>query len=101
MFRDMPLLGYDQVTSIAFILKKYLAVGMRNGKVHILPFSTFMTTPSPGLGSQRVEDFAIKTLETHGMGITCLYATDYRQSDKERLLLGGTADGWVYMWDLE
>ena len=101
MFENMPLLGYDQVTSIAFVLKKYLAVGMTTGVVHILPFSTFMTPSSSLLNSQKSEEGAIRTLETHDTSVTCLFATDYRQSEKDRLLLGGTSDGWVYMWDLE
>ena len=44
---------------------------------------------------------AISHFHTHPSPVTSLYATETKQSDRDRLLLSGSRDGWVYMWDLE
>ena len=67
-----------------------------NGDIYFFPFSTFFSTKSVDLKASTISHF-----HTHDSPITSLYATETKQSDRDRLLLSGSRDGWVYMWDLE
>ncbi len=67
-----------------------------DGFIHIVPLSAIVVSGIHDLGNLAEVSFS-----THSSAVTCMFATEYRQSEKDHLLLSGSSDGWVYMFDLE
>ena len=67
-----------------------------DGMIHLVPLSDVMIT-----GVKDLSSLADVSFSTHQSPVSCLYATDARQSEKDHLLFSGSSDGWVYMFDLE
>ncbi len=80
------------------MLKKFVALGTDKGYIHLVPISTLFSLNQNVL--ENASCFVFK-LEKNNSPITCLYATEVKQTDKDRLLISGSEDGWVTFWDLE
>jgi hypothetical protein len=96
VFSEWPDLKSLNASCVIMVLKKFLCFGTKQGEIYITPFSMAFSGADLDLKA-----CSSTVLQTHGTVITSLCTSEFRQSDRDRLLFAGTIDGWVYIWDLE